>query len=82
MQQSERRLWFDTRRSWIIYRRLPQTSPEQGLPGCSTLQWIVADCLKNRAVTVTVYLTPCQRPSEGRLDAGNAIRPPPKKGVK
>src|ERR1700722_3466686 len=37
--------------------------------------------LNTLGVTVTVYSTPCQRPSDGRWDAGNAIRPPPRKGV-
>jgi DNA invertase Pin-like site-specific DNA recombinase len=32
-------------------------------------------------LVVTVYSTPYQRPSDGRWDAGNAIRPPPRKGV-
>jgi hypothetical protein len=32
-------------------------------------------------VTVTVYLTPCQRPSEGRWDTGNAIDPLLEKGL-
>jgi hypothetical protein len=42
---------------------------------------VIGETAQYTGVTVAVYLTPYQGPSDGRWDAGNAIRPPPRKGV-